>query len=125
MRSPHHQQALSHPSKKSRRKQDCIGRRESRSSLYQSYGSKTVAVQFDFFGECFFYHFPLFVIEDFLVGSSVGPIFRFGGYAKAAVKGDIQLREDFAELGEQVLVAKDAIDDDFRAGAVGVSEVVN
>src|SRR6266404_2639807 len=86
---------------------------------------KTIAVQFDFFGECFFYDSPLVVIEDFLVGSSVGPIFRFGGYAKAAVERDIQLREHFSELGKQVFISKNSIHDDFRAGAISVAKIVN
>src|SRR5438094_4859994 len=66
---------------------------------------KPIAVQFDFFGECFFDDFSLVVIKDFLIRSAIRPVSGFGRDAKSAVKRNFQLREDFAEFRDQVLVA--------------------
>lgn len=52
---------------------------------------KAVAVQFDFCGECFLYDFPLFLIEDFLIRSAIGPVFRLGFHAKRPVERDVYL----------------------------------
>ena len=86
---------------------------------------KSITVQVDFLGERFFDDFSLFVIEDFLIGSAIAPVSRFCRDAKSAVKRNFWLREDFAEFRDQVLVAKDPVDDDFRAVAIGVSEIVD
>jgi hypothetical protein len=51
--------------------------------------SKAVAEQFNFFDECFFDDFALFLIEDLLVRSAISPVFRFGCDAKAAIEGDV------------------------------------
>jgi hypothetical protein len=66
-----------------------LGRRESKIKSIPELRLKAIAVQFDFFGECFFYDFPLVVIEDFLIRSAIGSIFRFGCDAKRSVKGDV------------------------------------
>src|SRR4030095_13364614 len=47
---------------------------------------KSITVQFDFFGECFLYDSPLFVVERFLIGPPVAAIFRFGCHNKGPVK---------------------------------------
>jgi hypothetical protein len=47
---------------------------------------KPIAVQFDFFGECSFDDSSLFVIEDLLIPSAIGPVSGFGRDAKSAVK---------------------------------------
>src|SRR5207244_5906913 len=86
---------------------------------------KTVAVEFDLLRECFFHDSSLCVVEDLLIWSPIGPVFRFRGDAKCSVKGDIELREDLAELGKQVFVANNAVDDHFSSGAVSISKIVN
>jgi hypothetical protein len=58
-------------------------------------------VQLDFFGECSLHDFPLFVVENFLIRPSIGPVFRFRCDAEGAVEGDTYLREDFAQLRKQ------------------------
>ena len=86
---------------------------------------KTVAVEFDLLRECFFHDSSLCVVEDLLIWSPIGSVFRFRCDAKCSVKGDIELREDLAELGKQVFVTQDAIYYDFCPRPIGVSEMVN
>ena len=48
-----------------------------------------IAVQFDFFGECFFHDFSLLSVEYLLIGVSIGAVFRFACDAKCSVEPDI------------------------------------
>jgi len=48
-----------------------------------------IAVQFDFFGECFSHDFSLFFVEYLLIGSPIGAVFRFACDAKCSVEPDI------------------------------------
>src|SRR5205814_6645214 len=50
---------------------------------------KSIAVQFDFFGECFLYDSPLFIVENFLVRSPIGAVFRFRCDTKSAVERNV------------------------------------
>ena len=87
-------------------------RRAAEPWLYQR-RLESITVHFDLFGECFLYDSPLLVVEDLLIWPPVAAIFRFRGDTEGAVKWNVELREYFSYLRQQVFKADNSIDDDF------------
>src|SRR5262245_55657662 len=82
-------------------------------------------MQFDFLGERFLYDSPLFVVEHFLIWTPVGAIFGFRCETESTVKRNVELCENFTQLGKQVFKADNSVDDDFFPGTIHVPEMVN
>lgn len=86
---------------------------------------KSITVKFNFFGECFLYDSPLFIVKYFSMRPPVGAIFRFCGDTEVARKRNSELRENFIQLRQQVFKADNSIDDNFASQTIQVPEVVN
>ena len=72
-------------------------------------------MQLNLFGECFLYDSPLLLAEHILIWPPVCAIFRFRCDTEGAIKRNLKLSENFAQLRKQVFKANNSIHNDFAA----------
>src|SRR6266568_2046646 len=87
--TPDHQQARRDPSKKSPRKQACIGASAIQTKPTRQLGLEAIAVQFDFSCKRVFYDSPLFFVKRLLIRFPIRAVFRFSLGAEGAIERDL------------------------------------